>query len=133
MSYPTLTDKPGAVATAAAIRAGDLSLQEAVELAIARIERLDAHVNAVVVRDFDRARETAKAMNGTMPLDEQPLSGLSMTFKGSFDVAGPSTSWGHERFARQIAAPNAEAVRRRKWADLDCIAASWASAEILHG
>ncbi len=38
MSYPRLTDKPGAIATAAAIARGELSPSEAVAAAIARIE-----------------------------------------------------------------------------------------------
>ncbi len=60
MGYPALTDKPGAIATATAIRNGEMSPYEAVEAAIARIERLDAHINAVVVTDFDRALERAR-------------------------------------------------------------------------
>ncbi|GMM92970.1 amidase family protein [Qipengyuania sp. MTN3-11] len=112
MSHPRLTDKPGAVATAAAIRAGELSPLEAVELAITRIEKLDAHVNAVVVCDFDRACGTARAM--TAPRADQPLFGVPMTVKESFDVEGLPTSWGHEKFAGQTAARDSEVVRRLK-------------------
>ena len=36
-------------------RARKLSAFELVEHTIARVEALDAHINAVVVRDFDRA------------------------------------------------------------------------------
>ena len=55
MAYPRLTDRSGAIATAAAVRRGERTPLEAVEHAIARIEKLDAHINAVVVTDFDRA------------------------------------------------------------------------------
>lgn len=133
MSYPTSTEKPGAVATGAAIRAGDLSLQEAMKLEIARLERRDAHVNAGVVSVSDRARETAKAMNGTMPPHDQPPFGFAMTVQGSFDVAAPLPSCGQERFARQIAARDSESVRRWNGTDREFIPATWATAKILHG
>ena len=61
MAYPTLTDKPGAIETATAIRRAEMTPLEAVEAAIARIEHLDAHINAVVVTDFDRALDRARA------------------------------------------------------------------------
>ena len=57
---PRLTQEPGAIAMAARIARGDLSPLEAVDAAIARIERLDEQINAVVVRDFDRARAAAR-------------------------------------------------------------------------
>ena len=63
MPYPRLTDEPGAAALAAAIRARKLSPVDAVEQAIARIEDLDAPINAIAVADFDRARAAARAMS----------------------------------------------------------------------
>lgn len=113
MAYPRLTDRPGAIATAAAVRRGECTPLEAVERAIARIEQLDAHINAVVVTDFDRARATARAMAST-PGDDQPLFGVPMTVKESFDVAGLPSSWGHARFADNIAARDSVVVERLK-------------------
>lgn len=113
MAYPKLTDLPGAVATAAAVRSGERTPLQMVDQAIARIERLDAHINAVVVTDFDRARETARAM-GTTPGANQPLFGVPMTVKESFDVAGLPTSWGHVQFKDSIAARDAVVVQRLK-------------------
>ena len=69
---PSLTREPGAIATAAAIARGELSPLEAVDATIARIEALDGPINAVVVRDFDRARETARALDGHRPGADQP-------------------------------------------------------------
>ena len=114
MAYPKLTDKPGALETARAIRAGELSPREAVQDAIARIERLDAHINAVVVCDFERALETAIAMDGVAPGAHQPLFGVPMTIKESFDIAGLPSCWGHERFAGNIAPRDAKLVARLK-------------------
>ena len=114
MAYPKLTDKPGAIETAAAIRDGDLSPIEAVEAAIARIEHLDAHINAVVVTDFDRARARAKEMGKAKPGNDQPLFGVPMTIKESFDIEGLPTTFGHERFAGNIATKDADVVRKLK-------------------
>lgn len=103
MNYPKLTDEPGALETAAAIKAGRLSPIEAVDGAIARIEALDVHVNAVAVCDFERAIETAKALEDQTPRDDQPLFGVPMTIKESYDVVGLPTTWGLEEYKGNIA------------------------------
>ncbi len=113
MAYPRLTDAPGALETAAAVSRGDCTPVEIVERTIARIEHLDAHINAVVVTDFDRARETARAI-GITPGPGQSLFGVAMTVKESFDVAGLPTTFGHARFRDNIAARDSEVVRRLK-------------------
>ncbi len=113
MAYPKLTDRSGAIETAAAVRRGERTPLETVEHAIARIEKLDAHINAVVVTDFDRAREAAHAL-GTTPGPDQPLFGVPMTVKESFDVAGLPTTFGHVRFKDNIAARDAVVVQRLK-------------------
>ncbi|TMM50214.1 amidase family protein [Qipengyuania marisflavi] len=114
MSYLKLTERAGAVELAAKIRAGALSPVEAVDHAIARIEKLDAHINAVVVCDFDRARDTAKAMTGTNAGENQPLFGVPMTIKESFDIAGLPSCWGHQKFTGNIAKHDAKVVRQIK-------------------
>lgn len=111
---PTLTDQPGAIALAAQIRAGELSPREAVDAAIARIEDRDMQIDAVVVCDFERARTAAEALDGQVPGDDQPLFGVPMTIKESFDIAGLPTCWGHERFADNIAQRDSFVVERLK-------------------
>ncbi|MFM7349750.1 MAG: amidase family protein [Erythrobacter sp.] len=114
MAYPELTREQGALATSAAIRAGRMSVVEAVEAAIGRIAERDAEINAVVVPDFERAVAAARAMDAAGPRDDQPLFGVPMTIKESFDVAGLPTTWGHPRF-RDLRAPgDALLVRRLK-------------------
>jgi amidase len=62
---------------------------------IARIERRDAAINAVVVRDFERAREAARAADAALARGEQrSLLGVPMTVKESFNAAGLPTTWG---------------------------------------
>lgn len=114
MAYPTLTDKPGALETAAAIRAGSLSVAEAVDAAILRIENLDAEIDALAVPDFERAAETAKAMDAAGPKGDQPLFGVPMTVKESFDVAGLQSCWGHEALTDYVAPQDSDLVARMK-------------------
>jgi amidase len=109
VGYPKLTSEPGAIELAAQIRSGALSPLEAVDAAIARIEALDPPLNAVVVRDFERARATANAMNG-QPHEDRPLFGVPMTVKESFDIAGLPTTWGHLQFKDQRARRDARVV-----------------------
>ena len=62
---------------------------------IARIERRDAAINAVVVRDFERARQAARQADAALARGERrPLLGVPMTVKESFNVAGLPTTWG---------------------------------------
>ena len=109
---PKLTTEPGAGEVAAQIRSGALSPVAATEAAIARIEALDGPINAVVIRDFERARETARGM--TAPGLDQPLFGVPMTVKESFDVAGLPTCWGLPNHAGTIAQTDAVVVQRLK-------------------
>jgi amidase len=93
-SPPDLESAP-AHAVVTAIAEGRLSAREACDAAIARIERLDGAINAVVVRDFERAREQAAMRDRQRAQGErQPLLGLPMTVKESLDVAGLPTTWG---------------------------------------
>src|SRR5690242_1581678 len=102
-----------ALATAAAIRAGETTALAETEAAIARIEARDGDINAVVVRDFDRARAAAKALDEAGP-DDRAFFGVPMTVKESFDVAGLPTSWGFEEHADHIAQADAVAAQRMK-------------------
>ncbi len=114
MAYPQLTDKAGALATALAIRTRKISVAEAVDAAITRAGRLDAEICAIAVPDFERACETARAMdNGPRRLD-QPLFGVPMTIKESFDVAGLPTTFGHPQYRGQLAPRDAVLVKRLK-------------------
>ena len=113
MAYPRLTDHAGASEVASRIASGATTPVEVVERTIARIEKDDAHINAVVVTDFDRARAAARAM-GTVPGLHQPLFGVAMTVKESFDVAGLPTTFGHLEFKDNIATRDSTVVQRLK-------------------
>jgi amidase len=87
----------GDLATALAKR--EISARESLDFAIARIEGLDAKLNAVVVRNFDRARAAADAADTALARGERrPLLGVPMTVKEQFNVAGLPTTWGDPKF-----------------------------------
>lgn len=107
--------RAGALETAAAVRAGQITALEATDAAIARIEALDGPINAVVVRDFDRAREAARALDvGRKAGDGRRFLGVPMTVKESNDVAGLPSTWGFEMFRDVNAARDAVVVQRLK-------------------
>ena len=98
-----------------ALQARKISASELVEHAIARIESLDQRLNAVVVRDFDRAREAAKAADAALARGERrPLLGIPMTFKEAFNIAGLPTTWGFPQFKDFVPKEDALVVSRMK-------------------
>jgi len=99
----------------AALASGAVSSVELVDQAIARIETLDAKINAVVVRDFAAAREAAKAADVALARGERrPLLGLPMTVKDQFNIAGLPTTWGDPTFKDWRPDGDALAVTRLK-------------------
>jgi amidase len=55
-------DRHDGLGLAALVKKGSITPLEVVDEAIARAERLNPHLNAVVFKDYDRARDAAKAM-----------------------------------------------------------------------
>jgi amidase len=95
------------------IRGGAIGCLELLDHYIARVERLDDQTNAVVVRDFDRARERARMLDRERRDGRTtPLFGVPMTVKESFNVAGLRSTWGHEEYRNHIATEDALAVQR---------------------
>lgn len=110
-----LTDEQTATKLAAVIASGKLTAVEATEAAIARIEEQDVSINAVVVRDFDRARQQARDADARLAKgDSAPLLGVPMTVKESFNIAGLQTCWGVEAAAGNIADEDSAVVKRLK-------------------
>jgi amidase len=96
---------------AALIRSRQIGCLELLDHAIARVEQLDGPINAVVVRDFDRARTRAKRLDES-PDPDQLLRGVPMTVKESFDVLGLPTTRGHAAARDHRARATSLAVRR---------------------
>ncbi|WFU40476.1 amidase [Bradyrhizobium sp. CB82] len=79
----------------AALTARKVSAVELTQDAIARIERHDGKINAVCVRDFDRALAAAREADAALARGEKrPLLGLPIAIKESFNIAGLPTTWG---------------------------------------
>jgi amidase len=100
---------------AAALHARKVCATELLEHTIARIEALDQRFNAVVVRDFDRARDAAKAADAALARGvSKPLLGIPITLKEAFNVAGLPTSWGYPQFWDFVPEEDALIVSRLK-------------------
>jgi amidase len=98
-----------------ALAAKELSSAELTEFAIARIEALDNAINAVVLRDFDRARQAAKAADASLARGETgALLGLPMTVKEMFGIAGLPTTWGNPKFKDWMAPVDSLVITRLK-------------------
>ena len=92
-----------------------ISARELLDASISRIEALDPKINAVVVRDFDRARVAADAADAALARGERrPLLGLPMTVKEQLGVAGLPTTWGDPKAKDWKAEVDALAVQRLK-------------------
>lgn len=135
---------PGADATELlrALAQREVSAIELCDVAIARIEQHDGAINAVVVRDFERAREQARAADVALEAGERrPLLGLPMTVKESFNIAGLPTSWGFERARNLRPTEDAVAVARLKAAGAVILGktnvpvglADWQTVNPIHG
>ena len=108
-----MTAERSALATAAAIRSGETTALAECDAAITRIESRDPAINAVVVRDFDRARAAARLID-MGPKDDRAFLGVPMTVKESFNVAGLPTTFGFEEHRAFVPDNDAVAVQRLK-------------------
>ena len=102
---------------AALVAAGDVSPSELLEAAIERIERIDPALNAVVIRWFDHARETAASAD----LPNGPFRGVPFLLKDLFATyAGQRISNGNVAFkeAHVIADADTTLVSRYRAAGL---------------
>ena len=102
---------------AALVASGEVSPIELLEAAIERIERIDPALNAVVIRWFDHARETAADAD----LPDGPFRGVPFLIKDLFaDYAGQPISNGNVAFkeAHVVADADTTLVSRYRAAGL---------------
>lgn len=93
------------------VRTGKIGAMELLDHYVSRTERLDPRINAVVVRDFDRARAKAKTLDSQAD-KSAPLFGVPITVKESFDVVGLPTTRGHAELKDVPVRMSSIAVRR---------------------
>ncbi len=103
-----------AVELARRFRDRESSAEEIVAAHIERIEAVDPHLNAVVVRCFERARATAREQDERRRRGESlgPLAGVPVTIKECFDVAGLPTTMGLEHWRERVAEIDSPLVAR---------------------
>jgi amidase len=103
---------------AQAIQRKEVSSFELTELYISRVEQHDKQLNAVVVHDFDRGLDAARAADEALARGESlgPLHGIPMTIKEAYDIQGLPTTWGMPEFEHNVATQDSESVRRLKQA-----------------
>jgi len=103
-----------ATALADLVRTRQVSPSELVEHAIARIERLNPALNAVVLPLYERARERAKR-----PLPQGPFTGVPFLVKDIMaSIAGTRHSFGSRFLARYISTEDSELTCRLERAGL---------------
>jgi len=97
-----------------AIRRRQIGCLELLDHYLARVERFNGRLNAIVVLDVEGARRRARAADRALrrggPLG--PLHGLPMTIKESYDVVGMPTTWGVPELKASYPAANAVVVDR---------------------
>ena len=98
-----------------ALQSRKVSASELLAHVIARVEALDQRINSIVVRDFDRARDAAKAADAALGRGERrPLLGIPVTLKEPFNMAGLPSTWGFPAFKNFVPAEDALVVTRLK-------------------
>jgi len=91
---------------------GQIGCLELLDFYIARTEAQNPRINAVVVKDYDRARTRAKALDNAGRASAGPLFGVPMTIKESFNLTDHPTTWGFPFRKDHRATEDALAVRR---------------------
>jgi amidase len=101
-----------------AIRDRVISSRELLDQLLARSERLNPAINAIVVWDVDRARSAAAAADDATAHGDLggPLHGLPMTVKDVFETQGLVTTSGAPELAGHVPEQDAIAVARLRQA-----------------
>ena len=131
-----------ATSLVAALRSGTIGARELTELYIRRIERHDPALNAVVVRDYTRAREQAMVAEHARARGEhRALLGLPITLKESINVTGLQTTCGVPEWKGYISQHDAPVTTRTRAAgavllgktNVPPMLADWQSANPIFG
>lgn len=99
---------------AQSLRSGEVGARELLEHFLARVDRLNPAINAVIQQDRDGARARADAADAARARGHRlgPLHGVPMTIKESYDLAGMPTTWGIPELRGNVVASDALAVQR---------------------
>jgi len=103
-----------AAALARDLREGRIGARELLEHFLARVDRHNPALNAIVLQDRAAARARADAADAARLRGDTlgPLHGVPMTVKESYDLAGMPTTWGIPALRDSVAATDALAIQR---------------------
>lgn len=103
-----------AVELAELIRTKKASAVEVLEHFLARIEKYNPKLNAVIWMDAERGRKRARDADAALARGEVwgPLHGVPMTIKESYQVPGSPTTWGLPEYKNNVTETSALAVER---------------------
>jgi len=105
-----------ATALADAVRRKDVSSRELLDLFLARIDRLNPQLNAVVTLDVERARQAAAVADDDLARGHVhgPLHGLPVTVKDAIAVEGVRSTGGAVELRDHVPTADAAAVAHLK-------------------
>ena len=96
---------------ARALATGEVTAIELLDHVLARIDRYNPQLNAVIARDDEGARQAARAADAALARGERkPLLGVPITVKENFHVAGLATCVGNPDYAHNVDTDDAPAV-----------------------
>jgi amidase len=96
------------------VRRGEIGARELLEHFLARVDRHNPAINAVIQQDRAGARARADAADAARTRGDAlgPLHGVPMTIKESYNFKGLPTTWGVPEQADNVAGSDALAVER---------------------
>jgi amidase len=102
----------GTAKQAAAVRSAELGARELIDLYVARIERLNGAVNAIVTLDLDRALDDAASVDERVARGAPvgALAGVPITIKDAIEVGGVRSTAGATELTDHVPDRDAPAV-----------------------
>ena len=99
---------------ASLIRRKKISSLELLDHFLARIEKYNPRLNAIIWLDKDKARKRAKAADAALKKGKRlgALHGVPMTIKESYQVAGSPTTWGAPSMKENVTNETAVSAQR---------------------
>ena len=94
------------------IRRRKLTPAELVQACLARVDRLNPALNAMIIAVRDQALEQARRLKPSVA--RSPLHGIPVALKDLYDTAGLQTTCASRQYRNRVPTADAEAVRRLK-------------------
>src|SRR5436190_20956936 len=99
---------------ASLVRRKKVSAPELLDHFLARVEKYNPRLNAIIWMDRDKARKRAKAADAALKKGKRfgPLHGVPMTIKESYQVTGSPSTWGAPAMRGNISDATAVSAQR---------------------